>query len=247
MVRHPRHSPGYKGGPLLRVRVLNVGQDGTAVLHHTSSMVRLKATYNSQYNVQTLLCPTCVTSHDKRVGDDKPVAGYGSASNPILSYSGRAPGWRASVHRVRCDFTKIVTAHVTTTTMLLPWVLPIMIAAGIGVIVCHGGYRNAEYYPHFAFGLRSVAESMVTAMTLGISIMPMAPKRARIIGSKVGRLSLLTAVVAVASAAHKLPAYIPTQFARAPLQASASPHTFTAPTMPHLKLPSMTPLPAPTT
>jgi hypothetical protein len=51
-----------------------------------------------------------------------------------------------------------------------------MLTAGIGVIVYHGGYRNAEYYPHFA-------------MTLGILIMPMAPKCARIIGSKVGRLS----------------------------------------------------------
>jgi hypothetical protein len=114
----------------------------------TSSTMRLTTTYNTQYNVQTLLCPTCVASHDKRTGDDKPVAGYGSASNPILSYSGREPGLSASAHRVRCDFTKVIMAHAATITKLLSWVLPTMPTAGVGVIVYHGGYRNAEYYPH---------------------------------------------------------------------------------------------------
>jgi hypothetical protein len=63
----------------------------------TSSMVRLTKTYNTQYNVQILLCPTCVASHDTRTGNNKPVAGYGSSSNPILSYSGREPGLSASI------------------------------------------------------------------------------------------------------------------------------------------------------
>jgi hypothetical protein len=104
----------------------------------------------------------------------------------------------------------------------------------------HGGYKDAEYYPHFAFGLRSTAESMVTAATLSISLMLLAPQCARIIGSKVGRLAMLTAVVTVASAAHEPPEYMPTQFdTRDPLQTSTSPHTFQATAMSHLQLPSM--------
>ena len=109
----------------------------------------------------------------------------------------------------------------------------------------HGGYKNAEYYPHFAFGLRSVAESMVTAVALSITLMLLAPKCARIIGSKVGRLAMLTAVVTVASAAHEPPAYMPTQFAtRDPLLPSSSPHSFQAASMSHLKLPSMVEIPS---
>ena len=195
----------------------------------TSSMARLTKTYNTQYNVQTLLCPTCVASHAERTGDDKLVAGYGSASNPILSYSGREPGLSASIHRVRCDFTEAFMTHAATITMILSWVLPTMLTVGAGVIMYHGGYKNAEYYPHFAFGLQSIAESMVTAVTLSITLMLLAPKCARIIGSKVGRLAMLTAVVTVASAAHEPPEYMPTQFdTRDPLLTSTSPHSFQA-------------------
>jgi hypothetical protein len=81
---------------------------------------------------------------------------------------------------------------------------------------------------------------MATAATLSIILMLLASKCARIIGSKVGRLAMLTAVVAVASAAHEPPEYMPTQFdTRDPLQTSTSPHTFQATAMSHLHLPSM--------
>jgi hypothetical protein len=168
------------------MRVLKVGQNGTPVFDHVINGTPITKTYNTQYNVQTLLCPTCVTSHDTRTGDNKPVAGYGSSSNPILSYSGREPGLSASIHRIRCDFTEAVMTRAETITAMLSWVLPTMITAGAVVIMCHGGYKNAEYYPHFAFGLRAMAESMVTAATLSIILMLLAPKCARIIGSKVG-------------------------------------------------------------
>jgi hypothetical protein len=107
----------------------------------TSSMTRLTKTYNTQYNVQTLLYPACVTSHAKRTGDDKPVAGYGSAANPILSYSGREPGLNASIHRVRCDFTEAVMTHAEFFTTVLSWVLPTMITVGARVTIYHGGSR----------------------------------------------------------------------------------------------------------
>jgi hypothetical protein len=119
-----------------------------------------------------------------------------------------------------------------------------MLTVGAGVIMYHGGYKNTEYYPHFAFGLRSIAESMVTAMTLSITFMLLAPKCARIIGSNVGRLAMLTAIVTVASAAHEPPEYMPTQSDTwDPLQTSSSPHTFKATTMSHLQLPSMAEIP----
>jgi hypothetical protein len=132
--------------------------------------------------------------------------------------------------------------HAATITMILSWVLPTMLTVGAGVIMYHGGYKNAEYYPHFAFGLQSIAEIMVTAVTLSITLMLLAPKCARIIGSKVGRLAMLTAVVTVASAAHEPPEYMPTQFdTRDPLLTSTSPHSFKATAMSHLQLPSKWP------
>jgi hypothetical protein len=70
-----------------------------------------------------------------------------------------------------------------------------MLTVGAGVIMYHGGYKNTEYYPHFAFELRAIAESMVTAMTLSITLMLLAPTCAQIVGSKVGRLSMMTILI----------------------------------------------------
>jgi hypothetical protein len=247
LVRHPHRPSGQESGPLLRMRMLEVGQSRTPVFGHiiygTPNEDIQHAVQRSGPAMPNVRGVTRRTDRRRQTGGRARISAQPhlvllrTRTRPERKHSWSQMRLHQSSHDPRRDHHNDTTvgatchAHSRCRSHHVPRRLQ-----GCGVL---STLRIRTSIDCGKYGHSSLS-SWATAATLSITLMPLAPKCARIIGSKVGRLAMLTAVVTVASAAHEPPEYMPTQFdTRDPLLTPTPPHTFQATAMSHLQLPSM--------